>query len=116
MPVADVPEPWEIFWRRHHHSTRRGDWFCNDGCHCARVFIEDEILDGVYTVDLTGGVGLAIVTTVAVGGGDGERPRHQRTIVGVNTLRCAADTHGAIRRSMVRAATGNDFIAFGFSA
>src|SRR5262249_52370229 len=116
MPVADVPEPWEIFWWRHHYTTRRGDRFRNDRCHGARIFVDDEILDGIHAVDLAGGGGLAIVTAGAVWGRDREGPGYERAIIRINTLRCTADTHGAICRSMVRAPAGNDLVALRFAA
>src|SRR5215470_15543637 len=101
MPIADFPKPWEILWRRYHHTTRSGDRFRNDRCHRARIFVDDEILDGIDAVDLAGGIGLAIVTAVAVRGRDREGPRYERTIIRIDTLRRTADTHGAIRRPMV---------------
>src|SRR6266436_5197101 len=116
MPVADVPQPWEILWWRHHHTTRCGDRFRNDRCHRARIFVDDEILDGIHAVDLAGGVGLAIVTAVAVRSRDGEGPGHERTIIRIDTLRRTADAHGAIRCPMVRATAGNDLVALWFTA
>src|SRR5262245_25991291 len=116
MPVADVPQPWEILWWRHHHTTRRGDRFRNNRCHGARIFIDDEILDGIDAVDLAGGVGLAIVTAVAVRGRDGEGSGYERSIIRIDTLRRTANAHSAIRRSMVRATAGNDLVALRFAA
>src|ERR671930_154814 len=111
MPVADVSEPWEILGRRYHHTTRRGDRFRNDRCHGARIFVDDEILDSIHAVDLAGRVGLAIVTAVAIRGRDREGSGYERAIIGIDTLRRAADAHGAIRRAMVRAPAGNDLVA-----
>src|SRR5215813_2725971 len=111
MPIADFSQPWEILWWRDHHTTRRGDRFRNDRCHRARIFVDDEILDGIHAVDLAGGIGLAIVTAVAVWSRDREGPRHERTIIRIDTLRRTADAHGSICRAMVGAAAGNDFVA-----
>src|ERR1043166_2211466 len=116
MPVADVPQSWEILRWRHHHTTRRGDRFRNDRCHGARIFVDDEILDSIHAVDLAGGVGLAIITAVAVRGRDREGPGYERTIIRINTLRCTADAHGAIRRAMIRAPAGDDLVALRFTA
>src|SRR5215470_2168004 len=116
MPIADFPKPWEILWRRYHHTTRSGDRFRNDRGYRARIFVDDEILDGIHAVDLAGGVSLAIVTAVAVWGRDSEGPRHERTIIRIDTLRRTADTHGSICRAMVGATAGNDFVALRFTA
>src|SRR4030095_16857292 len=116
MPVADFPQPWEILWWRHHHTTRCGDRFRNHRCDGARIFVDDEILAVIDAVDLAGGVGLAIVTAVAVRSRDSEGPGQKRTIIRIDTLRRTADAHGAIRRPMIRATAGNDLVALRVAA
>ena len=66
MPIAYLPETWQVFRRWDHHATSGRNGFGDDGRDGAWVFEQDQIRDGVDAVDLTLRVGLTVIAAIAI--------------------------------------------------
>src|SRR5215510_7237286 len=108
MTVTDLAQARQIFRRRYSDPTRRGDGLSNHRGHGLWPLVLNELLNGVNAVDVTGGIGMAVITAVAVRRGNVQGAIHKRAVVRLGHGPCAADAHRPIRRSMVRAAPSNN--------